>query len=201
MELIFASSNQNKAKEIQAVLPDGIQILTLNDLGFTGDIPETASTLEGNALLKAQFVAERWDKNCFSDDSGLEITALNQEPGVFSARYAGPQRNDQDNMDLVLQKLEGVEDRSACFKTVIALIYNKETFIFEGRVDGIIRPDKKGSNGFGYDPIFEPEGLGKTFAEMSLEEKSRYSHRKRSTEKMVSFLAQQIHSIENITNT
>lgn len=192
MELIFASSNQNKAKEIQAVLPAGIQILTLNDLGFTGDIAETASTLEGNALLKSQFVAEQWDKNCFSDDSGLEIAALNGEPGVYSARYAGPQRNDQDNMDLVLQKLEGVADRTACFKTVIALLYNKETFIFEGRVDGIIRHDKKGDNGFGYDPIFEPEGLGKTFAEMTLEEKSLYSHRKRAVAKMVDFIRQQL---------
>ncbi len=192
MEIIFASSNQNKAKEIQAVLPSGIQILTLNDLGFTEDIPETADTLEGNALLKAQFTHEKWKRNCFSDDSGLEIHALHGEPGVYSARYAGVQRNDEDNMDLALSKLATVSDRSASFKTVIALIWEDETFIFEGRVDGTIRHDKKGSNGFGYDPIFEPEGLGKTFAEMTLEEKSRYSHRKRAIAKMVAFLNDKI---------
>lgn len=192
MEIIFASSNQNKANEIQAVLPASIQILTLNDLGFTGDIAETADTLEGNALLKAQFVHEKWKGNCFSDDSGLEINALNREPGVYSARYAGLQRNDQDNMDLVLENLKNVTDRSACFKTVIALILDGETFLFEGRVDGIIRQDKKGNNGFGYDPIFEPEGLGKTFAEMTMEEKSVYSHRKRAVSKMVDFLNQQV---------
>lgn len=186
--MIFASSNQNKAKEIQAVLPEGIHIVTLADLGFTDDIPETADTLEGNALLKAEFVHAKWGENCFSDDSGLEISALNGAPGVYSARYAGAQRNDDDNMNLVLDQLKKVEDRSACFKTVIALVWNGETHIFEGRVDGIIRHDKKGSNGFGYDPIFEPEGLGKTFAEMTLEEKSRYSHRKRAVAKMIGFL-------------
>lgn len=188
MEIIFASSNQNKAKEIQAALPRDIQIRTLIDLGFTDDIPETALTLEGNALLKAEFTYNKWQKNCFSDDSGLEITALQGEPGVFSARYAGPQRNDNDNMDLVLEKLKNVTDRSACFKTVIVLIYNGETFVFEGRVDGTIRMDKKGSHGFGYDPIFEPEGIGKTFSEMTIEEKSNFSHRKRAVDKMVAFI-------------
>lgn len=196
--MIFASSNQNKAKEIQAVLPEGINIVTLADLGFTDDIPETADTLEGNALLKAEFVHARWGENCFSDDSGLEINALNGAPGVYSARYAGAQRNDDDNMNLVLDQLKTVEDRSACFKTVIALIWNGETHIFEERVDGIIRQDKKGSNGFGYDPIFEPEGLGKTFAEMTLEEKSRYSHRKRAVAKMIGFLnAQKIQASDS----
>lgn len=188
MEIIFASSNQNKAREIQAVLPEGFDILTLSDLGFTEDIPETAATLEGNALLKAEFVHQRWGKDCFSDDSGLEVNALNGEPGVYSARYAGPQRNDHDNMDLLLNKLKGCTDRSASFKTVIALIKDGKTYTFEGRVDGMIRHDKQGSNGFGYDPVFEPEGLGKTFAEMTLEEKSRYSHRKRAIAQMVEFL-------------
>lgn len=188
MEIIFASSNENKAREIQAVLPPDIRILTLKDLDFTDDIPETADTLEGNALLKARFVYEKWGKPCFSDDSGLEIRSLNGEPGVYSARYAGPQRNDQDNMDLVLRKLEGMTHREASFRTVIALIFGGKTYLFEGRVDGIIRQEQRGSNGFGYDPLFEPEGLSKTFAEMSLEEKSAFSHRKRAVTKMTDFL-------------
>lgn len=187
MDIIFASSNQNKTKEIQAVLPSWIKILTLQDLGFKGEIPETATTLTGNALLKAEFVSKRWNASCFSDDSGLEINSLQGEPGVYSARYAGPQRNDNDNIQLVLNKLKGKTDRSACFKTVIVLIYNGQSYAFEGKVEGIIREDKKGINGFGYDPIFEPEGIGKTFAEMSLEEKSIYSHRKRAIDKMVDF--------------
>lgn len=191
MKLIFASANKNKALEIQAVLPMGIKIQTLAEIGYHEDIPETADTLAGNAILKAQFVADTFESNCFADDSGLEITALNGAPGVYSARYAGPQRNDQDNMDLVLEQLKGAEDRSACFKTVIALIYNKETFIFEGRVDGIIRHEQSGTHGFGYDPIFEPKGTGRTFGEMTLEEKSIYSHRKRAIAKMVEFLEKQ----------
>lgn len=188
MEIIFASSNQNKAREIQAALPQPIQILTLTDLGFTDEIPETAETLTGNALLKAEFTFEKWRKNCFSDDSGLEIDALDGAPGVYSARYAGTQRSDQDNMDLVLRKLDGITDRSACFKTVIALIYNGEKHTFEGRVDGVIRHEKTGENGFGYDPIFEPEGIGKTFAELTIDEKSAYSHRKRALDKMIAFI-------------
>jgi len=189
MEIIFASSNQNKAKEIQAVLPEEFIIKTLFDLGIHDEIPETADTLDGNALLKAQFVADKWKLPCFSDDSGLEIEALNNEPGVYSARYAGPQRNDDENMNLVLEKLQNETNRKACFKTVIALIIDGKTLIFEGKVDGIIRRDKKGNHGFGYDPIFEPEGLGKTFAEMNIEEKSNYSHRKRAVDKMISYLS------------
>jgi XTP/dITP diphosphohydrolase len=189
MEIIFASSNQNKAKEIQAVLPEEFIIKTLFDLGIHDEIPETADTLDGNALLKAQFVADKWKLPCFSDDSGLEIEALNNEPGVYSARYAGPQRNDDENMNLVLEKLQNETNRKACFKTVIALIIDGKTLIFEGKVDGIIRRDKKGNHGFGYDTIFEPEGLGKTFAEMNIEEKSNYSHRKRAVDKMISYLS------------
>lgn len=189
MEIIFASSNQNKAKEIQAVLPEEFIIKTLFDLGFHDEIPETADTLDGNALLKAQFVADKWKLPCFSDDSGLEIEALNNEPGVYSARYAGPQRNDDENMNLVLEKLQNETNRKACFKTVIALIIDGKTLVFEGKVEGDIRLDKKGNHGFGYDPIFEPEGLGKTFAEMNIEEKSNYSHRKRAVDKMISYLS------------
>jgi XTP/dITP diphosphohydrolase len=189
MEIIFASSNQNKAKEIQAALPQEFIIKTLLDLGCHEEIPETADTFAGNALLKAHFVAEKWNLPCFSDDSGLEIIALNNEPGVYSARYAGPQRNDDENMNLVLEKLQNETNRKACFKTVIALIIDGKTLLFEGKVEGDIRLDKRGNQGFGYDPIFEPEGLGKTFAEMNIEEKSNYSHRKRAVDKMISYLS------------
>jgi XTP/dITP diphosphohydrolase len=188
MEIIFASSNQNKAKEIQAALPKEFIIKTLLDLDFHEEIPETADTFAGNALLKAQFVAEKWNLPCFSDDSGLEIEALNNEPGVYSARYAGTQRNDDENMNLVLEKLQNETNRKACFKTVIALIIDGKTLLFEGKVDGTIRHDKIGNQGFGYDPIFEPEGLGKSFAEMDIEEKSNYSHRKRAVDQMVKYL-------------
>jgi XTP/dITP diphosphohydrolase len=188
MEIIFASSNQNKAKEIQAALPKEIIVKTLLDLDFHEEIPETADTFAGNALLKAQFVAEKWNLPCFSDDSGLEIEALNNEPGVYSARYAGTQRNDDENMNLVLEKLQNETNRKACFKTVIALIIDGKTLLFEGKVDGTIRHDKIGNHGFGYDPIFEPEGLGKSFAEMDIEEKSNYSHRKRAVDQMVKYL-------------
>jgi XTP/dITP diphosphohydrolase len=189
MKLIFASSNAHKALEIQHAVPEFIAIQTLADLGYTDDIPETADTLEGNALLKAQFVSEQFGLDCFADDTGLEIEALNGEPGVYSARYAGLARDANDNMDLVLQKLTGQSNRKACFKTVIALLIGEQVCIFEGRVDGIIRESKTGTSGFGYDPIFEPEGTGKTFGEMTLEEKSAYSHRSRAIQKMVDFLA------------
>ena len=189
MEIIFASSNPGKIKEVRSVLPSGIKLLSLLDLDFHDDIPETADTLEGNALLKAQFAFKKWNKACFSDDSGLEIDFLNGKPGVYSARYAGEQRNNDDNMDLVLDQLENTENRAACFKTVITLIIDGMTHNFEGRVDGNIRRDKKGIHGFGYDPIFEPEQLGTTFAEMTLEEKSKYSHRKRAIDKMIAFLS------------
>ncbi len=188
MEIIFASSNTSKIEEIRSVLPIGIKLISLLDLNFHEEIPETADTLIDNAILKAQFAYDKWGKTCFSDDSGLEIEVLNGRPGVFSARYAGPQRNNDDNMDLVLYELKGKENRNACFKTVITLIIKGEIHNFEGRVDGIIRSDKKGTYGFGYDPIFEPEGLDITFAEMTLEQKGNHSHRKRAIDKMIDFL-------------
>ena len=188
MEIIFASSNVGKIEEIRSVLPSDIKLISLLDLNFHEEIPETADTLEGNSLLKAQFAFKKWDKACFSDDSGLEIDFLNGKPGVYSARYAGQQRNNDDNMNLVLSEMSQTENRKACFKTVITLIIDGVAHHFEGRVDGIIRRDKKGTHGFGYDPIFEPEQLGTTFAEMPLEEKSKYSHRKRAIDKMMSFL-------------
>ena len=188
MEIIFASSNTGKIEEIRSVLPIGMKLTSLLDLNFQEEIPETADTLKGNALLKAQFAYNKWGKTCFSDDSGLDIEVLNGRPGVFSARYAGPQRNNDDNMNLVLSELKDKENRNASFKTVITLIIEGEIYNFEGRVDGKIRIDKKGTHGFGYDPIFEPEGLNITFAEMTLEQKGKYSHRKRAIDKMIDFL-------------
>ena len=188
MEIIFASSNTGKIEEIRSVLPIGMKLTSLLDLNFQEEIPETADTLKGNALLKAQFAYNKWGKTCFSDDSGLDIEVLNGRPGVFSARYAGPQRNNDDNMNLVLSELKDKENRNASFKTVITLIIEGEIYNFEGRVDGKIRSDKKGTHGFGYDPIFQPEGLNITFAEMTLEQKGKYSHRKRAIDKMIDFL-------------
>lgn len=185
--LIFATQNQNKAKEIQSLLPDHIVVKTLKDIDCDTDIPENQPDLKGNALEKAKYVMEHFNANCFADDTGLEIEALNGEPGVFSARYAGPEKDSEKNMDLVLAKLKGESNRNAQFRTVIALIINGETYFFEGIVKGKIRTKRAGGDGFGYDPIFEPEGCGKTFAEMSLEEKNTMSHRGRALEKMVAF--------------
>lgn len=192
MKILFATGNINKANEIQKVLPAEIEIITLKDIDLKEDIPETSSTIRGNALQKANYIKDHFSLNCFADDTGLEVNALNGEPGVFSARYAGPQRSDEDNMNLVLEKLTSLEDRSARFKTVIALQLDGETFEFEGIVEGKILKEKRGKHGFGYDPIFEPENCGRTFAEMEMHEKNEYSHRARATKKMISFLKERI---------
>lgn len=188
MKLVFATHNHNKAKEIQALVPEGITIVTLDDLQCFEDIPETAPTLEGNAIQKAEYIVNQFNLNVFADDTGLEIEALNGEPGVISARYAGEQRDSNQNMDLVLEKLNGIENRNAQFRTAIALYWEGEMHLFEGIVKGTIRTEKSGEEGFGYDPIFEPENCGKTFAEMSLDEKNKMSHRARALEKMIAFL-------------
>ena len=188
MKLVFATHNHNKAKEIQSLVPEGITIVTLDDLLCYEDIPETAPTLEGNAIQKAEYIVKRFNLNVFADDTGLEIEALNREPGVISARYAGEQRDAKKNMDLVLEKLNGIENRNAQFRTVIALYWDGEMHLFEGIVTGKIRTTKTGEEGFGYDPIFEPENCGKTFAEMNLVEKNKMSHRARALEKMIAFL-------------
>jgi XTP/dITP diphosphohydrolase len=188
MKLVFATHNHNKAKEIQALVPEGITIVTLDDLQCNEDIPETAPTLEGNAIQKAEYIVNQFNLNVFADDTGLEIEALNGEPGVISARYAGEQRDANQNMELVLEKLNGIENRNAQFRTVIALYWDGEMHLFEGIVKGKIRTTKTGEEGFGYDPIFEPENCGKTFAEMDLIEKNRMSHRARALEKMIAFL-------------
>lgn len=188
MKLVFATHNHNKAKEIQTLMPKGIEILTLNQIECFEEIPETENTLEGNAKLKAQYIVDRYKKYCFADDTGLEIEALNGEPGVYSARYAGEEKDSNANMDLVLEKLKGNSNRNAQFRTVIALFWKEEMHIFEGVVKGKILEEKKGSDGFGYDPIFEPENCGKSFAEMSLDEKNTISHRARAFAKMIDFL-------------
>lgn len=189
MKLVFATQNENKVAEIQKLMPKNIEVLSLKDIDCSDDIPENEPTLEGNALVKARHIAKKYKVNCFSDDTGLEIEALNGEPGVKSARYAGEEKDSNQNMDLVLQKLKGSPNRTAQFRTAIALIIDGKETVFEGIVSGEIRTEKKGKQGFGYDPIFEPENTGKTFAEMSTTEKNTMSHRGRAIKKMVDFLA------------
>lgn len=189
MKLIFATQNKNKAAEIQKLMPEGVEILTLQDIDCQDDIPETAPTLEGNAQLKARWIADKYKVNCFADDTGLEVKSLNGAPGVISARFAGEQRSDIDNMNKLLFELKEKEDRSAQFRTAICLIMDGEEYLFEGIVTGRIRENQQGDNGFGYDPIFEPEGLEKTFAQMNMEEKNQRSHRARAFGKMIEFLA------------
>lgn len=189
MKIIFASNNKNKVQEIQNQLPEFIQIITLEEIGCTEEIAETADTIEGNALLKANYVTEKYGLPCFADDTGLEIEALNGAPGVYSARYAGEDKNAEKNMNLVLEKMQNEPNRKAQFKTVIALNINDQQYLFTGIITGEIRKEKTGANGFGYDPIFEPENIGKTFAEMTLEEKNKLSHRGRAVEQLIEFLA------------
>lgn len=186
--LVFATHNQHKLLEVKKLLPETIRLKSLTDISFTDEIEETADTLEGNALLKARYVYQKTGLNCFADDSGLEVTSLHGAPGVYSARYAGPQKNDQDNMDKLLFELKNKENRSACFKTVIALILNGQEHVFIGQVDGEIISEKRGDQGFGYDPVFVPNGFHQTFAEMSPEEKNAISHRAEAVKKLVSFL-------------
>ena len=188
MKLVFATQNENKAQEIQSLLPEYFKIITLKDIRCFDEIPETAETLEGNSLLKASFISETYNLNCFADDTGLEIEALDNRPGVYSASYAGPDKCVAENINKVLLELEGKTERNAQFRTIITLILNKSTFTFEGIVRGEIISEKRGENGFGYDPIFVPEGEIRTFAEMSLEEKNKHSHRARAFQKMIEFL-------------
>ncbi len=190
LQLVFASNNKNKIKEIQQLLPDSISILSLEDIGCNVDIPETADTIEGNAILKANYVTEHYGYPCFADDSGLEIEVLNGAPGVYSARFAGPQRSDDDNINKVLDLLKNETNRKANFKTVIALNLNGEQHLFTGIINGKITNEPLGANGFGYDPIFIAEGFSDTFAQISLEEKSAISHRGRATTQLIAFLKQ-----------
>lgn len=188
MKIVFASNNKNKVFEIQRQVPSFIEIVTLEEIGCTEDIAETGTTLEENAILKADYVTQHYGLPCFADDTGLEITALNGEPGVYSARYAGEEKDAARNMDLVLSRMDGISDREAQFKTVIALNMKGEQHLFTGTVPGFITTEKRGVLGFGYDPVFRPENKDKTFAEMDVEEKNRMSHRGKAVAQLIDFL-------------
>ncbi len=187
-KLCFATNNAHKLEEIQAILGDSFELLSLKDIHCSEELPETGDTLEANSLQKAQYLYDHYQVNCFADDSGLEVHALGGEPGVDSAHYAGPQRSHADNVNLLLKNLSDKNDRSAQFRTVITLIQNGKISQFEGIIKGQIITDLRGSAGFGYDPIFVPEGYTATFAEMSLTEKGKISHRARAFGKLVAFL-------------
>ncbi len=188
-KLVFATNNAHKLEEVSQILGDNIELLSLKNIDCNDDIPETADTLEGNALLKARYIYDKYNVNCFADDTGLEVEALNGAPGVYSARYAGGEGHDSEaNMNKLLAELKGNVHRNAQFRTVIALIIDAKEYLFEGIVEGSIITDKKGTAGFGYDPIFIPEGYDKTFAELGNEVKNTISHRARAVHKLCKFL-------------
>ncbi len=188
MKLVFATHNLNKLHEIQEMLGDAFELQSLNAIGCTADIPETADTLEGNALQKARYVHGFFGCDVFADDTGLEVDALNSAPGVLSARYAGEQKNSEDNMEKLLLEMKSEMNRKARFRTVIALIIGKDEYLFEGVVEGEIQWVQTGLGGFGYDPVFQPLGMGRSFAEMTGEEKNKISHRGEAFRKLISFL-------------
>tara|TARA_B100000787_G_scaffold30665_2_gene20563 strand:- start:20598 stop:21182 length:585 start_codon:yes stop_codon:yes gene_type:complete len=188
MKLVFATNNLNKLKEVQEILSNSIEILSLKDVDCFDDIEETEITLEGNAKLKANYITEKFGYNCFADDTGLEVDALNGKPGVYSARYAGNLRNSEENMRKILKKLDGKTNRKAQFRTVVALNLENKQYIFEGICKGEILKEKVGDGGFGYDPIFSPNGFSDSFAEMSSEEKNKISHRGIAIHKLANFL-------------
>lgn len=188
MKIVFATNNAHKLQEVRQILGDAFEVLSLKDIGCDVDIPETSDTLEGNALLKAGYVKEHYGYDCFADDTGLEVGALGGEPGVFSARYAGEGHDSEANMQKLLTKMRLIDNREAQFRTVVALKMGGETNLFEGIVTGVITHEKHGDEGFGYDPIFRPDGYDKCFAEMSGEEKNAISHRGRAITKLVNYL-------------
>jgi XTP/dITP diphosphohydrolase len=187
-KLVFATNNKHKLEELRAIVGDKYEILGLRDIGCDVDIPETATTLEGNALIKAQFVKEHYGYDCFADDTGLEVEALDGAPGVYSARYAGPECDSAKNMALLLQNMADKDNRKARFRTVIALVKGEDTVLFEGIVEGAILREGAGEKGFGYDPIFEPEACGLSFAQMESTSKNAISHRGRATQKLINYL-------------
>ena len=187
-KLIFATHNKNKLKEVRDLMPNHLQLLSLDELNIFDEIEETASTIEGNALLKAQAIYKLTGQNCFADDSGLFVDALDGAPGVYSARYAGEQKSNEANMQKLLSELANKENRNAHFKTVIALIIDGKEFLFEGTINGKIISEKKGNDGFGYDPIFLPDGYSETFAQMNSETKNAISHRGIALKKMIDYL-------------
>lgn len=188
IKLVFATNNEHKLTEIKKMLDDKFELISLNEIGCTDDIPETANTLEGNASQKAHYIFEKYGVNCFADDTGLEVEALGMAPGVYSARYAGPQRSSDGNMQKLLFELREIKNRKARFRTAISLIINGKETLFEGIVDGNILTEGKGEKGFGYDPIFQPLGYEQSFAEMALTEKNEISHRGRAVAKLISYL-------------
>lgn len=188
MKIVFATNNKHKLEEITRLLDGQHEIVSLEQIGCHDDIPEDHDTLQENALQKARYVKEHYGYDCFADDTGLEVEALNFEPGVYSARYAGAAKDSAANMRKVLEKMDGIENRKARFRTVIALLFHDKEYIFEGRVDGEILTEKHGEAGFGYDPIFRPDGFTASFAEMPLDEKNKISHRGRATQKLCEFL-------------
>lgn len=190
MKLIFATHNKNKLEEVRSMLPSNIQVISLDDIGCFEEIPETAKTIAENAALKADYVKEHYEINCFADDTGLEVEALNGEPGVYSARYAGDEKDNEANIQKLLKNLKGSQNRTAQFKTVIALNLDNKQHLFTGICQGVITREKRGTKGFGYDAVFQPDESDKTFAEMSLEEKSVQSHRGIALRKLMDFLSQ-----------
>jgi len=188
MQLVFATNNLNKLKEVQALVPDHIRLVSLSDIGCTEDIPETSPTIEGNAVQKANYIKDHYGYDCFADDTGLEVDALDGRPGVYSARYAGKEKDANANMNKLLEELQGTDNRQAQFKTVIALYINGSLQTFTGICSGTIALEKKGAQGFGYDPIFIPETYDKTFAEIPLAEKNTISHRAKATQQLIQFL-------------
>lgn len=194
--LVFASGNKHKLSEIQAAFDGQLPIVSMRDLGFTGEIDEYGTTLTENAKIKSTFIYETYKRNAFADDTGLEIEALKGAPGVYSARYAGLDCSFEDNMNKVLQELDGIENRKAQFRTIMNLWWEGENYAFEGIVKGEISSSPKGKDGFGYDPIFRPEGHTRTFAEMTANEKNSMSHRSRAMKKLVDFLTDRLRSAQ-----
>ncbi len=192
MTLVFATNNPNKISEIQSMLPDSIQIISLDSIGCFEEIEETAATIEENAILKANYITQKYGYNCFADDTGLEVESLDNAPGVFSARYAGDQKNSLDNMNKLLLNLKGKSNRNARFKTVICLNLNGNQHLFTGICKGKITSEKSGNGGFGYDPIFCPDGFSETFAELSLKIKNEISHRAKATKSLINFINNEI---------
>lgn len=191
--LVFATNNQNKVKEIRSILAEPFEIITLTEAGIDIDIPEPHDSLEANASEKSSTIHKLTAKNCFSEDTGLEVVALNGEPGVKSARYAGEGRDFQDNINKLLANLDNQSNRKARFRTIVSLIWEEKEYLFEGICEGQITKDQKGLQGFGYDPVFIPDGASTTFAEMTMEEKNKFSHRKKAIAKLVHFLQTKLH--------
>lgn len=187
IKILFATNNKNKIKEVQKLLPTNIELIGLKDIGCEDDIPETQHTIKGNSIQKVNYINSKYNLDCFADDTGLEISALNGDPGVLSARYAGSERNSKKNIEKVLKNLNNIKNRNARFKTVIALSYKGEILTFEGVCEGVISDEIQGDGGFGYDPIFKPKGINKTFAELSFDEKNKISHRAIAIKKLIGY--------------